>query len=433
MILITGYAINVPAKDDSVELTGIKVDNLDGQTIININTSEPVKFLYYKLDDPPRLLIDFVGTNILSREPEKIIFKDGYIKEIQSVFYEGTGVNNRQKLDLLVLKFTPNVMVKIEGKKEGISLRVKEAVVISKVKDSPLKYFRAKRLADKIARVKNDEKEVITLAAASQENINEEIITENEKPQTAPTSYILGLYEKSLGKGLNKLTIVKLNNKENDKVPLVSGYSVNKDPGEVAEIKMTLVGAGIYKPNWLALTIFSAVFALGLFVVLESLKLKKYLKDFNLKNGELAELREFIKGQFVWEPERKEELFNQEDIINNLDKCCEKREFTRFDLPEASHLSIRLEIETEASDTISLSASNLSLGGLGIELNKEVKIPKILQLGLKLPDSGEVVQVLAKVVWTKENDPGGRQYGLSFEMLTDDEEEKIKKFISDNF
>ena len=121
---------------------------------------------------------------------------------------------------------------------------------------------------------------------------------------------------------------------------------------------------------------------------------------------------------------------HQEEL---LDKCLEKRKLTRFDFFGDDELGVGVDLETKELDKIFTRAKNLSAGGMCVELNKDIKMPSVLQLGLRLPDSQEVNQILARIIWTKGKNTDLRHYGLSFMMLTDYEEKKIRKFLDDNF
>lgn len=73
--------------DGIVKLTDIQVQEIGRVSQITLKTSEPVELLDFKLGDPPRVIIDLVGENIYSMATDRLLFKEGAIKEIRSSLY----------------------------------------------------------------------------------------------------------------------------------------------------------------------------------------------------------------------------------------------------------------------------------------------------------------------------------------------------------
>ena len=182
--------------------------------------------------------------------------------------------------------------------------------------------------------------------------------------------------------------------------------------------------------NWLVLAIIvpAAVASVVLIRLINS-TVKTEDKE-NEYDVELAELDDFFN-------EHRDFQLNQtnqrnSDIDDVLNKCIEKRKFARFGIPQDNERSIRVDLETGGLEKVTTQVKNLSLGGIGIELRRDIKIPYILQVGLKLPDSPEINYVLTAVSWSKEKDEDTRAYGMSFMMLAESEEKNIHRYLIDN-
>ena len=198
------------AQDRRIELIDIKVSNSADRTLIGIKTNQPVDFLHYNLKNPPRLVIDFIGTNIYSQEPEVSIFVHGNIREIKSVLYSTSGED--PKIDSLVFKFKPNVAVRIKKDKNRIFLQVKEHSVISKINDfNNTKRIRANLLASRIA----ENKKTTFMAGGSQEffvtadgysQVSDFVLASSEDKITSAGYYIWALYEASIKEKMREFT-----------------------------------------------------------------------------------------------------------------------------------------------------------------------------------------------------------------------------------
>lgn len=438
VILIVGLVLPAQALNKSVELTDIKVNNFNKLTTIDIKTTRAVKFLYYKLYNPTRLVIDFVGTHLYSQEPERIIFNRGHIKEIQSVFHEIEDKDNQPRLDLLVLKFRRNVTVKVESKKYGLSLKVQEYIVGLDGKSFSDTLIKAHVLAEKIAREKKlalrqEDKFVITVKEPKIEDkiqgIEKAFLLSEKETFKTSASYILNLYENSLKKELGRFSSKQIKSEEDKEKSILPIIATTKKVEDIPKLTQGLEPKTKYKFDWLALTITSTVIAAGLLTTLIFLKIRESLYKAE-HQMQLPELEEILENQPNRQLEEKRGLVYQDDLV---DKCLEKRRFARFSLPQDDNLSVGVDLETKDLSKIFTQVNNLNLGGIGIELDKEIDLPHILQIGLRLPDSEEANQVLARIIWSKEENDNLRYYGLSFMMLTDYEEENIRKFLTDNF
>jgi hypothetical protein len=120
----------------------------------------------------------------------------------------------------------------------------------------------------------------------------------------------------------------------------------------------------------------------------------------------------------------------QGDADNNL---LEKRRYARFDLPQDDHISVYLDIETEGFEKIKTRAQDISLGGIRIEIDSRTRLPEVLELELRLPDYEKASDVLARIEWVNPIDDNSCMYGLSFMMLGENEENKIRDFLNNNF
>lgn len=409
VILVMGFLSPLRAQEE-IELIEIKVNDLDEQTTININTTRPVKFLFYKIDNPPRLVIDFIGTNIYSKQPEKIIFKYGKIREIESIYYDYDVESGdfQPKLDSLILRFAPNVEISIIGSQNGIILNIQQQQVVVDKKKRAFKITKAKTLAWKIAY----QKKLVSQKNKKLAEVAKKEVTEIEKKkEEAPfidnlaalsgKTYTIDRYDDSIKKELDEITNQQI-------------LSTTKDANY----------------NWLMLAIIApaAAASIALIRLINSKAKVEDKKD--SYDIELTELDDFF-------TEHRDFQLNQADqrdldIDGVLDKCIEKRKFARFDIPQDNERSIKVDLETGGLEKVTTLAKNLSLGGISIELRRDIKVPYILQVGLKFPDSPEINYILTTVVWSKEKNENIRAYGMSFMMLTENEEKSIYKYLTNN-
>ncbi|MCK5305872.1 MAG: PilZ domain-containing protein [Candidatus Omnitrophica bacterium] len=417
LFLINGFVPAAEAADKRIELTNIKVRSSAEGTIIRVNTSRPVKFLYYKVENPARLIIDFISTNIYSREPEKIVFTRGNLREIQSVFYETEG--GQPGLDSLVLKFVPNVTVKVKGEKSGILLRVERSAVFSQAVEPPDKNSEAYILAEKIARRKS--------LAGRGDKRNHSLLSS--------LSYMLSLYENSIKKELavfeSRETETSMAGKHLSPETLAILAAAGKTninlayrrPDALGSLKLSsgqrLKDGGYL--TWAALAATSIITASGALIML----VKGRRRKTNLRQVNVSRLQksDFSRLRIV-------ERLTCRD--NQANRCFEKRQFARLGVPAEGFLRVSMDIETQKLCKAPACAKNISLGGICIEIEGNIEIPRILEIWLRLPDVREANQVLARIEWSRKKDDGLCCYGLSFMMLGEKEEAKIKTFLNDN-
>ncbi len=406
-ILVMGFLSPLRAQE-KIELTDIKVNNLDKRTTVNINTTRPVKFLFYKIDNPPGLVIDFIGINIYSQQPERIIYKYSRIREIQSIYYDAESSNFQPKLDSLILSFAPNVEISVIGSQNGIVLNIQQHQAVAK-KEGAFKIIKAKALAQKIAYQKKlafQKNKKMTEVAKKEvteiEKKKEEIPFIDNLAALSDKTYTIDRHNDSIKKELDEVSNQQI-------------VSATKDTNY----------------NWfvLAIVVSAAVASAALIKLINStVKIEDKENEYDV---ELAELDDFFNEHRDFQPNQTDQ--RNSDIDDVLNKCIEKRKFARFDIPQDNERSIRIDLETGGLEKVTTQAKNLSLGGIGIELRRDIKIPYILQVGLKLPDSPEINYVLTTVSWSKEKNEDIRAYGMSFMMLTESEEKNIHKYLIDNF
>lgn len=89
----------------------------------------------------------------------------------------------------------------------------------------------------------------------------------------------------------------------------------------------------------------------------------------------------------------------------------DKRKFSRIPFKRAVKYRIDINQEPKAE-----SSQDLSQGGLRINSSQFVPVGEVLELGVQLVDSGEVVRLPARVKWVRYN-PYSESYqlGLEFE------------------
>lgn len=408
-----------------IELTDIKVRDSKNQTFIDIKTSQPVEFLYYNLKNPPRLIIDFVGTNIHSQEPEILIFEHSKIKEIKSVRYESKDEN--QAVDSLVLKFQPNVAVRIRGEKDRISLQVKEHSVISKSNNSDnSKLIRAMLLASRIAENKS-KAYVGSSAMGSQKTVDayspaDDFIT-RQKAEAGymPGSYTWHLYQNSI-KGkiaeFRQLDKIVLSSEalSSQKPSFINSFETGFAAKQKDEVGLSFVHTGLN------------VFLFSALILLVGYKVKMGLKA-KAHQSHLPDVDEILSKARP----NSYSLPRARSNLENENKFIEKRKYARFDLAQDDEMIITLDIETEGFEKVKTRARDISLGGIRIEIDSRVKLPEVLELHLRLPQDYETSEILARIEWVNPSDQDSCLYGLSFIMLHQDEEQKIKEFLNNNF
>jgi hypothetical protein len=420
------------AQEAHIKLTDIKVSNSNSQTFIDIRTNQPVDFLYYNLKNPPRLVIDFVGTNIYSQEPEVLIFERGNIREIKSVLYSVTDDN--PKTDSLVLKFKPNVAVRIKKDSNRILLQVEEHSVISKINDfDNAKRIKANLLASRIAETKkttsiagNNTNSLVVADAYSP--ISDFILTSSMDRVILPGSYMWVLYEDSIKEKMQEFAVL-------DDINLISPASDNQrgltNNSIVTSVQKASINAKNKKNN-LGLLNFNTGFKFILIISLISLigyKLRLHFKAM-AHQKQLPDVDEILADVRLKPVERYNFKLNQEA---NEDSLVEKRRYARFALPDDEMLTVYMDVETEGFDKIKTKAQDLSLGGIRIEIDGRVRLPEVLELELRLPEYDKSSEVLARIEWVNPTTDNTCSYGLSFMMLGEEEENKLKDFLKNNF
>jgi hypothetical protein len=420
------------AQSERVELTDIKVKNSRDVTFVDIRTDKPIDFLYYNLKNPPRLVIDFVGTHIYSQEPELLVYDYSNICEIKSILYLGD--EESPKIDSLVLKFKPNVAVKIKGDKNRIQLQVREHSVISKANETnEATKIRANLLAGRIA----ESKRTITDKISNQDVIvtadayspaSDFIVASSVKKINSPGSYVWSLYEASIKEKMHEFAVL-------DKIALADESS--KQEG-VSKSKERLSFAGLNKEEKIeSMSVFNFqtmrfgfnILLVSSLVFLAGYKLRQHINAISHQR-QLPDVNEILSNV----RSRPIDIYNfnnmQGDADNNL---LEKRRYARFDLPQDDHISVYLDIETEGFEKIKTRAQDISLGGIRIEIDSRTRLPEVLELELRLPDYEKASDVLARIEWVNPIDDNSCMYGLSFMMLGENEENKIRDFLNNNF
>ena len=428
--LSVGIANLCYAQDAYIELTDIKVSNSNSQTLIDIRTNQPVDFLYYNLKNPPRLVIDFVGTNIYSQEPEVLIFERGNIREIKSVLY--SLAEDNPKIDSLVLKFKPNVAVRIKRDDNSILLKVKEHTVISKIDDfNNAKRIRANLLAsriveDKKTTFKDYDNQNSFILADAYSPISDFIVASSVNKITLPGTYIWALYEDSIKEKMQEFAVL-------DDITFFSKEKSNQ-AGPINNIGVTSIrkaATDIKKANFSLSNLsiglnFILIFSL---ISLVGYKLKLRAKTMS-HQGQLPDVDEILADVRLKPVERYNFKVDKEASEDNL---VEKRRYARFNLPDDDMLTVYMDVEIEGFDKIKTKAQDISLGGISIEIDSRVRLPEVLELELRLPEHDESSEVLARIEWVNPTSESTCSYGFSFMMLGEDEENKIKDFLKNNF
>lgn len=440
LFLIQGYLFSIWAEDE-IKITDIRVDILNNQkTTVNINTSKPVRFLFYKIENPPRLIIDFVGTDVYSEEAERLVFTRGNLKEIQSIFYEIENNSNKPKLDYLILKFIPDVTVDVKSIKGGILLDIQKLEAVVKAKDSALKSARAKLLADQIVFSKRVMRESTKI---EDKKIDISQLEKKEKEERCKATEVITLKEEPFVLSLKDKTVdtyVKPEPEDFGKTPIrkeeiktskkqeESSLIRKEESFDEGQVCLSVEPRSKISFNYYLLAIILNCFILASLIAL--IPSFSYKKEMRQKEAQLTDLNESFSNYPVYQLPQQQDALSKK---GKSDKCLEKRKFARFKLPQDSESSISVDLETERLNRVVTRAKDISLGGVGIELQKNISIPNILQIGIKFPDSPEANYILSRLTWQKDKDEKVRFYGLSFMMLTDYEEEKIHRYLVENF
>jgi len=106
-----------------------------------------------------------------------------------------------------------------------------------------------------------------------------------------------------------------------------------------------------------------------------------------------------------------------------------RREHPRFDVAVAVELSM-------AGDVIPCEGKNLSVGGVGVSVNRRMAegAPTVVNLFL-IEDGIEdatspSLNLKATVMWTAETSPGRWEAGMRFQALSPQQQALIQKFLS---
>ena len=420
------------AQEAYIKLTDIKVSNSNSQTLIDIRTNQPVDFLHYNLKNPPRLVIDFVGTNIYSQEPEVLIFERGNVREIKSVLY--SLAEDNPKIDSLVLKFKPNVAVRIRRDSNRILLQVKEHSVISKANDfDNAKRIRANLLASRIAENKKtnfiaDSSQNYFGIADAYSPVTDFIVASSIDKITLPGTYMWSLYEDSIKEKMQEFAAL-------DDITLFSAEN-NKQTERMSNAKMASLKTTFTKNETkeAGLGLSPSRVGLNFLLIISLISLIGYKLKLGAKaishQKQLPDVDEILSDVRLKPVERYNFKVNQEVSDDNL---VEKRRYARFNLPDDDMLTVYMDVEIEGFDKIKTKAKDLSLGGIRIEIDGRVRLPEVLELELRLPEYDKSSEVLARIEWVNPTSESTCSYGFSFMMLGEDEENKIKDFLKNNF
>ena len=430
ILLSVGTSNLCYAQEAYIKLTDIKVSNSNSETLIDIRTNQPVDFLHYNLKNPPRLVIDFVGTNIYSQEPEVLIFERGNVREIKSILY--SLAEDNPKIDSLVLKFKPNVAVRIRRDSNRILLQVKEHSVISKINDfNNAKRIRANLLASRIVEdkkitFKDYDNQNSFIVADAYSPISDFIVASSVNKITLPGTYIWALYEDSIKEKKQEFAVLDditffSKEKSNQAEPInnVGMTSIQKAATDIKNAKFSLSNLSI---GLNFILIFSLISLVGY-------KLKLHAKTMSYQR-QLPDVDEILADVRLKPVERYNFKVNQKASEDNL---VEKRRYARLNLPDDDMLTVYMDVEIEGFDKIKTKAQDISLGGISIEIDSRVRLPEVLELELRLPEHDESSEVLARIEWVNPTNDSTCSYGLSFMMLGEDEENKLKEFLKNNF
>lgn len=420
-----------------IELTDIKVNESNTGAFIEIDTSGEVKFLFYKLDNPPRLVIDFIGTNVVTQEPQKIIFDRGKVKEIQNIFYDIAEEDGSYRLDSLVLKFRPNVEVRVKSVASGIMLEVKDAALLAEAEKDEYKLIRAYALAGKIAKQKQNahirENKLAWLTSRKIARRQEQLASvQTTATLISNAAYPYSFYETYIKRPLYAQARME--------------PSSASQPDRLAQRQLRqLVIADTYQPpdefldapiKRSGLLAAASIFVIGAGVLTAAALSRRKRPGKKAQHQAASEqkqdrpLEDLLEEEFNNNFEEKKQRLAPKD---DSDKCIEKRKYARFNIPDEESLCIYLDLETRNLQVIHVRAINISLGGVAAELGSDLEVPDVLNIGIRMPDDNQLNEVLARRVWSKDESTNSRQYGFSFIMLTEEEEKRIRTFLKQHF
>ena len=131
-----------------IKLTDIQVQELGRVSQVTLKTSEPVEILDFKLDNPPRVVLDLVGDNIYSLATDTLRFHAGTIKEIRSGLYRSDPLDTYpgRKVDSVTLELREEAIYRISKEKGTIVIEVEtgeglEALLTPKPSPPPSSLF----------------------------------------------------------------------------------------------------------------------------------------------------------------------------------------------------------------------------------------------------------------------------------------------------
>jgi hypothetical protein len=370
--------------------------------------------LFYKVEKPPSLIVDFLSTQIYSDEASRISYNQGNIREIRSVFYEEEK-GKKQRLDYLVLSFAPDVEVSIKESKEGIVLTARKSVALA---------------GNTMQADERNKARVIAGAIALEKKFSDAKLTKGKTNYIAPKFEYEGKYSYLIN-GITSFDryakLKPLETSEDKQLAVASIRKTQTEEGVLKQIKPAVTLTSTENEasgfNWAILSIISAFLISVVVISMAILSAKDEEEKLEDEKELIDDFFDQYQYNYPQNPDRKGD--SSEDI---LDKCIEKRKFARFQLPQSREDSLIVNLETE-KNRLRIKARDLSLGGLCIEVDLEIKVPSILQASLNIPNFDDENHVLARVAWSQRTGNNKRRYGISFLMVTEIEEKRIRKYL----
>jgi outer membrane protein TolC len=120
------------ALGQSILLSDISVTDLPQKTRLVITTTQPVLYTSFTLNNPPRLILDLAGEDIYSQKEETIVINKGMIKSVRNNYYQN-GIDDKKRLDLIVIEFTQSPQYKITTSGNSIFVDVDNPKALSAV------------------------------------------------------------------------------------------------------------------------------------------------------------------------------------------------------------------------------------------------------------------------------------------------------------
>ncbi len=110
IILVSGNLLGV-------NITDLQVTEKEGKTELFVSISKPVKFTYFTLESPYRLIISFPEQNISSKISSHHLVEKGVISSIELNF---TGQKQKRFIDYIVVRLKTDILYKVSQKPDGI-------------------------------------------------------------------------------------------------------------------------------------------------------------------------------------------------------------------------------------------------------------------------------------------------------------------------